>query len=240
MSLEARRSTRGRGRHEKANCPVRFASGSSFFPGCARRSCSVESDATPANQPPAQVQQVAPPDPWPSGSVIVIAPPVTPSGKWVQIARPTADSDVAGFQGNFSAFRGAGEYTFTTTVFMPSGSGIATIQFEPFGQPVSDVGSFLHIDLMPDDKVRIDDDDASKFGLFPRDQPFIVQVTLDINSSSPSAHIVLSGAGTRRAADRSSSPPAPWRSGSAPSGWDGLPNTGRFDATNIVVSRSND
>lgn len=44
---------------------------------------------------------------------------------------------------------------------MQAGSGIATIQFEPFGQPVSDVGSFLHIDLMPDNKVRIDDDDAA-------------------------------------------------------------------------------
>jgi len=39
----------------------------------------------------------------------------------------------------------------------------------------SDPG-FLHLDLMPDNSVRIDDIDTTKFGTFQRGQPFIVQV----------------------------------------------------------------
>lgn len=200
-------------------------------------------DPTPANQPPAQQQAVGTArihgDP---GSVIVVAPPVTPSGKWVQVGRPQASSDVAGFQGNFSASRGDGEYTFTTTVFMPSGSGVATIQFEPFGQPVTNLNGFLHLDLTEDNKVRIDDQDASKFGTFPRGQPFIVQVTLDIAPSGASAHIVLSGAGASGTADRAI-PGALLnlaRQFGAVRLWMGFPHTGTFDATNIVVRRAAD
>jgi hypothetical protein len=214
-----------------------------FLPGCARATLfQSDFDPTPVNQPPAQAQKVGTARiHGPAGNVIVIAPPVTPSGKWVQISR-TTDSDIAGFQGNFSASRGDGQYTFTTTVFMPTGSGVATIQFEQFGQPVSSVASFLHIDLMPDNKVRIDDLDGSKFGTFPRDQPFIVQVTLDINASAPKAHVVLSGAGASGTADRDIPPPfhGMARQFGAVRLWMGFPHTGRFDATNIVVTRKTD
>ena len=78
---------------------------------------------------------------------------------------------------------------------MRHGTGAATIQFEPFNQQIGRYGDgFLNLDLMPDNTVRIDDNDAIKFGTFPRDQEFIVQVTLNINAT-PTAHIVLSGAG---------------------------------------------
>jgi hypothetical protein len=122
---------------------------------------------------------------------------------------------------------------------MPSGSGVATIQFEPFGQPVNNVGSFLHLDLMPDNKVRIDDQDASKFGVFPRDQPFIVQVRLNINPSSSNAHIVLGGAGAEGTADRTIPPPLQGMAQQfgAVRLWMGFPHTGRFDAINIVVRK---
>jgi hypothetical protein len=199
-------------------------------------------DSTPVNQPPAAVQQVGTAAiHGPAGSVIVIAPPVTPSGKWVQIGRPDADSDNAGLQGNFPQMAGEGEYTFSTTVFMPTGSGAATIQFERFGQPVGDVGGFLHIDLMPDNKARIDDDDSSKFGTFPRDQPFIVQVTLNITASSSTARVVLSGAGASGTADRTVAPPFQnmARQFGAIRLWMGFPHTGKFDATNVVVRRKN-
>ncbi len=198
-------------------------------------------DAMPKNQPPASAQQVG--SSAIHGSVIVILPPVTPSGKWVEISRPSADSNIAGFQGNFPAMGGEGEYTFSATVFMPAGSGVATIQFERFGQPVSDVASFLHLDLMPDNKVRIDDDDASKFGSFPRDQPFVVQVTLSITPASTTAHVVLSGAGASGAADRTVPPPLHnnmARQFGAIRLWMGFPHTGHFDATNIFVRRKSD
>ena len=61
---------------------------------------------------------------------------------------------------------------------MPAGTETVTIQFE---QPTPS-NSFLHLDLLPDNQVRIDDDETTKFGAFPRDQPFIIQVTLDTSS----------------------------------------------------------
>jgi hypothetical protein len=216
-----------------------------FLPACTGKTLFQSNfDATPENQPPAAAQQVGTASIHGSpGSVIVILPPVTPSGKWVKIGRPSADSDIAGFQGTFPAVGGEGEYTFTTTVLMPTGSGVATIQFERFGQPVSDVASFLHVDLMPDNKARIDDDESSKFGSFPRDQPFIVQVALSITPLSTAAHVVLSGAGASGAADRTVSAPLHnnmARQFGAIRLWMGFPHTGHFDATNIVVRREAD
>src|SRR5439155_1316815 len=60
---------------------------------------------------------------------------------------------------------------------------------------------FLHLDFMPDNRVRIDDDPGTLFGTFPRDQVFIVQVTLNIDASAATAHTVLSGAGASGQAD---------------------------------------
>jgi hypothetical protein len=197
-------------------------------------------DATPDNQPPSAAQPVgtAAVD-GPAGSVVVVPPPATLSGKWVSIGRAAADSPVAGFQGNLIAARGDGSYTFSTTVFVPTGSGVATIQFEPFGQPTSTPSGFLHLDLMPDNRVRIDDDDSTTFGSFPRNQAFIVQVSLDINASSPTAHVALGGAGASGTADRAILPPfRPMaRQFGAVRLWMGLQHTGSFDATAIVVKR---
>jgi hypothetical protein len=122
--------------------------------GCARETLFRSNfDPTPVGQPPATVQDVGTVSiDGPPGSVVVIAPPVSPSGKWVQISRPIGPA-VAALQGKFSQFRGDGVYTFSATMFMTSGSGVATIQFETFTNPVS----FLHLDFREDNKVRIDD-----------------------------------------------------------------------------------
>ena len=210
--------------------------------GCGETLFQSNFDPTPANQPPAHNQQVGTANvDGPVGSVVVIAPPVTPSGKWVQVRRPEPQSPVAGLQGNFSQFRGDGEYTFTTTVFMPTGAGIATIQFEPFNQPVGTLTSFLHIDLMPDNSVRIDDKAETRFGSFPREQPFIVQVTLNISATSATARIVLSGAAASGQQDYNIIPalrPLARQFGAVRL-WIGFPSTGAFDATNIVVKKAN-
>ena len=207
--------------------------------------CSTETlfksnfDPTPINQPPAHVQAVGTANiHGPAGSVLVIAPPVQPSPKWVQIARAN-QPDVAGIQGNFSQFRGDGTYTFSATLFIPAGAGIATVQFEPFNQPVGTLTSFLHLDFTEDNRVRIDDDASTKFGTFPRDQPFIVQVTLTISASTATAHIALGGAGASGEADRNILPPfrTMARQFGAVRLWMGFPSTGKFDATNIVVER---
>jgi hypothetical protein len=156
----------------------------------------------------------------------------------VRISRPDGP-EVAGFQGTFSQFRGDSVYTFSTTMFMPSGSGIATIQFETFTNPVSSLQAFMHLDFTQDNHIRIDDNEATKFGSFPRDQPFIVQVTLNINASASTAHIVLSGAGA--SGERDYTVMTPLQSLSRQFGairlWQGFPHTGAFDATNIAVTR---
>jgi hypothetical protein len=211
--------------------------------GCATETLFQSNfDPTPVGQPPATVQAVGTANiDGPPGSVIVIAPPVLPSDKWVQISRPPGP-DVAGLQGKFSQFRGDSVYTFSATMFMPSGSGVATIQFESFTNPSSSLQAFLHLDFLQDNQVRIDDNEGTKFGSFPRDQPFIVQVTLNINASASTAHIVLAGAGASGVQDYTVLSPLQnlSRQFGAVRVWQGFPHTGAFDATRLTVTRRTD
>ncbi len=211
-----------------------------MLPACASETLFRSNfDNTAVNQPPAVAQSVGTAHvDGPAGSVIVIAAPVAPSGKWVQVSRPNGPA-VAGLQGKFVQFKGAGRYTFSATMFMPPGAGVATVQFEPFLNQASNLSAFLHLDFMPDNTVRIDDLEATKFGSFTRGEPFIVQVTLDINATASTAHIVLAGATANGVKDYTIQ--SPLQSQSLQFGairiWQGFPHTGAFDATNIVVTR---
>jgi hypothetical protein len=208
--------------------------------GCAREKLFQSNfDNSPVGQPPttADIGTVKT-----AGDVAVIAAPVLPSGRWVQMNRPNADTSPASFQGNLVAVRGDGRYTFSATLFMPSSTqGVATIQFEGQNQPLESIVNFLHLDLMPNNTVRIDDDPASEFGGFPRDKPFIVQVTLDIDDTS-TAKIVLSGDGASGTADRAILPPNQPQSrqfGAVRLAM-AFPHTGTLQATNIAVTRRTD
>lgn len=199
-------------------------------------------DATAVNQPPASTQAVGTASiDGPAGSVLVVAAPpeAAPSGKWLQISRPNG-GQVASFQGKPAQQPGNGTYIFSTLLFMPqNNSGVATIQFEPFNQPVTSPSGFLHLDFMPDNRVRIDDDDDNMFGQFPRNQVFIVQVTLDINDTSPNARIILSGAGASGEANHTVIPalrPQAQQFGAVRI-WMGFPHTGAFQATNVLLQR---
>jgi hypothetical protein len=144
----------------------------------------------------------------------------------------------AALQCKFAQFQGDGVYVLSTVLYMPTGTGAATIQFETFDQTVGDYGhGFLHIDLMPDNTLRIDDNDATKFGTFPRDQEFVLQVTLKINPA-PTAHIVLAGAGASAELDYPILPPfVPLaRQYGSVRLWMGTPWTGSFIASNVVVT----
>ena len=208
--------------------------------GCAREKLFQSNfDSQPTEQPPttAEIGTVAS-----EGAVTVIAAPVLPSGRWVQMDRPAADTAPASFQGNLTEVRGDGRYTFSATVFMPaSTAGVATIQFERKNQPLGSIANFLHLDLMPNNKVRIDDLAATEFGVFPRDKPFIVQVTLDIGAT-PTARIVLSGDGASGTADHAILPPnIPLsRQFGAVRLAMAFPHLGTLQATNIAVTRRSD
>jgi hypothetical protein len=152
-------------------------------------------DSTPVGQPPAAVQATGTANVFgPAGIVVVVGAPGQTSGKWLQVSRASLSDNqapIAGMQGVLSAGRGPGQYSFICALFMPTGSGLAMLQFEPASPPpnTSFLYSFLHLDFTQDNKVRINDDDATKFGTFPRDQPFDVAVSLDTAATPPTAHI---------------------------------------------------
>ncbi|GJM35501.1 MAG: hypothetical protein DHS20C18_45020 [Saprospiraceae bacterium] len=190
------------------------------------------------NQPPLQAQEVGSvlPDGPPNSVIVVNLAPDLP-GNWVKVSRPNNPSVVAGLQGTLKKFGGDGVYVFTTTLLIPSGSGVVTIQFERFNQPVNQYERFLHIDFLENNQVRIDDDANTNFGTFPRDKPFIAQVTLNIKTSASDADIVLSGTGASGQANRLIGSNSFARQFGAVRLWMGFPWVGSFNATNIVVKR---
>jgi len=136
-------------------------------------------------------------DPNSTNHVVVL--PTSPPGGSVRIARQQ-DGDVppptSSFQCLFAQPAGDGTSVFSARLSIPgSVSGPISIQFEPANTPVTELGSsFLHLDLMPDNTIRIDDNDATKFGTFPRGDEFLLQVILKINAA-PSANIAVGGPG---------------------------------------------
>ncbi len=199
-------------------------------------------DTTTLNQPPSATQEVGTASfSGPPGSILVAAAPpnAAPPAKWLQITR-TNQPQVSSFQGKLVKQPGNGSYVFSSALFVPNGNvGPVTVQFEQFTQPVDNPVGFLHFDFLPDGHVRIDDDSSTTFGTFPLNQVFLVQVTLTLNAPAASAHILLSGAGASGEADRTI--PAPFNQQAQQFGavrlWIGFPNTGRFHAQNVVVSR---
>lgn len=169
--------------------------------------------------------------------VVVNIPNLT--GNWVKITRPDNPATVTGIQGKAKQFKGVGKYTFTTTLYIPDGEGVATVQFEPFGQPVTTYNNFLHVDFLKDNRARVNDDDSSIFGTYPRNKPFILQVTLDIKATGSSADIVLSGDGT----SGQMHVPTLQNTLAQQFGnirlWMGFPHVGNFNATNIVLRYEN-
>jgi len=193
---------------------------------------------TAVGQPPATTQAVGTADSTQAGSVVVINAPTPPPIKWVQV-KPATVELIPSFHGVFSHARGDGIYTFSAIIFMANNTGVSSISFERASG--GEFGGFLHLDLMPDNKIRIDDDPNTEFGSFPRGQAFTVQVTLNINASASTAHIVLSGGAsgqrdyTIRPISQSDS-----RQLDAIRLWQGfeigVPSVGTFDATDIVVT----
>ncbi len=193
-------------------------------------------NGNPLGQPPVHNQELGVVDNLPPiENTIVAKVPNLPSN-WVKITRPNNPQVIAGMIGTATAAKGVGKYTFTATLFIPNDGGVATIQFEPFNQLPPGL-DYLHIDFLSNNKVRVNDSEASVFGNFPHNQPFIVQVILTIKSTTESsAKIVLSGANT----SGEFLVPNLIGPGFAPQFgkvrfWMGFPWVGSFYATNIVL-----
>jgi hypothetical protein len=198
--------------------------------GCASRTFFQSNfDQTAIDQPPAHAQAVG--TATIEGGVLVVAVPDA-SVKGVRFSR-ISSSNSAVLHCDLSQPPGDGTYVFSTVLYLPSKSGgKVTIQFEQSGGGQH----FMHLDFLGN-SVTIDDDPSTTFGNFPRDQVFIVQVTLYINAS-PSAHIVLSGAGASGEANRNVSPnllPIVRQFGAVRISTDLAADESSFYAANIVV-----
>jgi hypothetical protein len=172
----------------------------------------------------------------PAGSVTVVSAPGSATGRWAKITRASSQTSVTAMQCNLSEFGGDGTFGLLAVLYIPTGAEVATLQFEPFAQPASSYVSFLHIDFLQNNTVRFNDEDASAFGSFPRDQAFTVAVTLTINASSVSAHVDLLG-GATGSADHAGTPLALARQFGAVRFWMGWPWTGSFYVNDVVVTR---
>jgi hypothetical protein len=168
----------------------------------------------------------------PLRSVIVVATPAPPSGNWVQISRPTGAEFNADLHCQLTETPGFGVYLFSAELFLSDSSGVASISFE-----TASFEEFLHVDFLANNTVRINDT-GPEFGSFPRDTAFIVQVVLTIGAAGSTALVVLESGQQEAAVQPPFQDLAPQFA--AVRVWQGFPNTGAFDATNITVSKAVD
>jgi hypothetical protein len=174
----------------------------------------------------------------PPGSVVIVGPVPNSSENWVRISRTAGPAvPVTTMECDFSQSGGDGSYGFLAVLFIPTGSGLATVEFDttPHGSPAA--AGFLHLDFLQNNTVRINDDPKLTFGKFPRDQFFTLSVSLDIAASSAVAHMTLLGSGTSGSMDYAIPLLNLARQYGAIKLWMGFPWSGSFDATDIIVTR---
>jgi hypothetical protein len=175
------------------------------------------------------------------GSVVIVGPVPNSSENWVKISRASIANNQAAIstlQGNLSKTYPGGTYGFLGAIFIPSGSGLASVEFDtsPFGSPPST--SFLHLDFLQSGTVRFDDDPSVTFGTFPHDQFFTLSVGMDVTSTTAVAHVTLFGTGTSGGTfDYNIKQPNFARQYGAIKLWMGFPWTGSFDMTDVLVTR---
>ena len=173
----------------------------------------------------------------PTGNVVVVGAPPGATGNWARITRTSGQTSVTAMQCDLSAFRGDGTYGLLTTLYIPSGAQLVSLQFESFGQAPSDYQSFLHLDFLENNTVRIDDEDNSVFGTFPRDQSFVVAVTLTITGSTATAHVDLLGSASG-SADHALVRAVLAHQFGAVRYWVGVPWVGSFYVGDVIVTRA--
>lgn len=196
-------------------------------------------NSTPVGQRPASAQATGTASVFgATGSVGVVGSPVQAGGEhWLKVSRASNGAPISGMLGTLASQPG-GQYNFLCAMFIPTGSGLATLSFEPVPQPQpGGMVDFLHIDFMQDNRVRINDLRATEFGSFPRDQAFDVAVTLNTTASPPTAHIALIGPGASGSVDYTITAPAFFaQQFGAVRVWMGYPWTGHFDSADLLVT----
>lgn len=172
-----------------------------------------------------------------AGTVRVAPPSPGATTNWVEISHPQANTPQTALQGKFTSARGEGSYGLLAVLFIPTGCGTVTLQFEPVQNGPSDYLNFLHLDFMPNNTVRIDDGKAS-FGTFPRDQFFSISVNLKVGATSTTAQMQLFGTGASGNLDYTIQPifgNLPRQIGGLRF-WMGFQHAGAFKVDDIIVS----
>ena len=170
-----------------------------------------------------------------SGTVRVAASPAPGGGSnWVRIEHPTQPSPETVLVARFDSFHGAGKYGLLAALFIPTGTGAVTLQLEPFA---GSGGDFLHLDFMPENDIRLNDNNANRFGTFPRDSTFVVSIQVDSTVSPPTARVGLLGVGT--SGSRDVVLPSIATSFGQVRVWMGFQWTGPFFLDDLLVTRSN-
>jgi hypothetical protein len=162
------------------------------------------------------------------------------AGKWVRITRGPnqqgVPADIPSLRARFAQAQQDGNYLTTMRLFVPSGAGAATVQFEPFVGP--ELFGFFHVDLLPTGQVRLNDDPALVFGNFPHDQVFSLAVNFTITATQATATVTLLGAASGTMDAPVTVPLQFARQFGAVRLWMGFPHTGSFFADGVTVLRS--
>lgn len=215
---------------------ILFAATAAICSGCNGEKILVANfNGNTPGLPPATAQEVGTVQTMPPAENSIVATIPGLSSNWVKITRPNDPQVISGIIGTAVAAKGVGHYTFTATLYIPDNGGVATVQFEPFGQIPPGL-AYFHIDFLENNTVRVNDDNGTAFGSFPRNQPFLLQVRMNVLASGSSADIVLSGVdatGEFHVPSFTGDSFAP-QFGSVRL-WMGFPWVGSFYATNIVV-----
>lgn len=173
------------------------------------------------------------------GSVQVVAGPVTPTEHWARLVRQGEQAPVTTMQCRFARIEGAGRYHLVAAVWIPAGSGLATLAFDtaPTGSPPD--ADFLHLDFLQDGTVRMDDDPGTIWGHWPHDRTFTLAVTLDVPASGAGAvaHLALLGNGASGERDQPVAYPALARQVGSVKFWIGYPWQGSFQVTDVLVTK---
>lgn len=196
-------------------------------------------NSEPVGSPPAANQ--------PTGSVtiqngdgsVTVAQSPQPGSNWARISHngSAVGTPETVLRARFDQPRGAGHYSMICALFMPSRTGVATVQFESIFGDISSSPAFLHLDFMPENNVRINDDPNSRFGSFPRDKSFTVSVIIDSSVSPAKATISLNGNGA--SGETSLDLPSITNQFGAVRVWMGAQHTGTFFVDDILVTRRN-
>jgi hypothetical protein len=172
-----------------------------------------------------------------AGSVRVAASPTGSGSNWLRISHPTQPAPETVMRATFDSFHGTGKYGLLASIFIPSGTGAVTLQLESFNGSIQSAAELLHIDFMPENNIRLNDDNSTRFGSFPRDQAFVVSVQVDNAASPPTATVAVLGAGT--SGSKTVNLPAIANQYGAVRFWMGFQWTGTFFVDDILVTKRN-